>query len=73
MAVKKKVNVSMDSFIDKGADVKANKERGFKYISLRIPSDILSEVDEVVSRKQWNDRTKWIIEAIYEKLRDCCG
>lgn len=68
MAVKKKVNSSIDSFIDKGADVKANKDKSFKNILIRVPTGILNELDTWVQKKPWINRTQWIVEAIHEKL-----
>lgn len=69
MAVKKKVNESINSFIDKGADVKASKKEGFKNILIRIPESVLSELDYVLEKKPWMARTQWIVEAIHEKLK----
>ena len=68
MAVKKKINQSLNSFIDKGADVKATKERGFKNVLIRIPQNFLTEIDEALEKKPWLTRTQWIVEAIHEKL-----
>ena len=68
MAVKKKVNDSINSFIDKGANVKATKERGFKNVLIRIPENFLTEIEEALEKKPWLTRTQWIVEAIHEKL-----
>ncbi len=64
MSVKRNVN----SFIDKGADVKASKEKEFKNILIRVPKSILNELDTWVEKKPWINRTQWIVEAIHEKL-----
>lgn len=69
MAVKKKVICSIDSFIDKGADVKANKDKSFKNILIRIPTGILEELDQWLEKKPWLNRTQLIVEAIHEKLK----
>ena len=68
MSVKKKVNPSIDKFIDKGADVKASKDEKFKNVLIRIPSDLLSQIDEALEEKPWQNRTQWIVDAIDEKL-----
>ena len=68
MAVKKKVNDSINSFIDKGANVKATKERGFKNVLIRIPENFLTEIEEALEKKPWLTRTQWVVEAIHEKL-----
>jgi len=69
MTVKKKVNALMDSFIDKGASVKSNKDRDFKNVLIRIPQKILTEIDELLEKKPWLNRTQLIVEAIHEKLK----
>lgn len=70
MTVRKKINPSIENFIDKGADVKASKEIGFKNILIRVPTGVLMEVDEWLLKKPWINRTQWIVQAIYEKLVD---
>jgi hypothetical protein len=71
MTVKKKIVPSIDSFIGGGADVKSAKDKAFKNILLRVPADILNELDERLEKKPWLNRTQWIVEAIHEKLGDC--
>lgn len=74
MVVKKRANVSMESFIDKGADVKANKEGKFKSILLRLPQEILDDLDAyLLLSKPWLPRTQWIVEAIHERLKKIEG
>jgi hypothetical protein len=68
MAVKKKMSTSMERFIDKGAPVKASKEKEFKNILVRMPASILTKLDEVLEKTPWVNRTQWIVEAIYERL-----
>lgn len=68
MTVKKRVVTSIESFIDKGADVKGAKEKEFKNVLVRIPIEILSELDSIIERKPWTNRTQWIVDAIYEKI-----
>jgi hypothetical protein len=68
MAVKKKVIRSIDSFIDKGADVKSGKGKHFKNVLIRVPIDILNKVDDAISKKPWFTRTQWVVSAIHEKL-----
>ncbi len=69
MSVKKKLNSSVQRFIDKGADVKANEDKGFKNVLIRIPVDVLIQLAEAIERKPWLFRTQWIVEAIHEKLK----
>lgn len=68
MAIKKKISRSMENFIDKGSSVKITKEKGFKNILIRIPVEILNELDRLLEKKTWLNRTQLIIEAIHEKL-----
>ena len=72
MAVKKKVNASMSSFIDKGADVKSKKDEKHQIISLRVPRDLIVSIDEELENNPdlaELDRTKWIVKTIREKLK----
>jgi len=68
MAVKKKVNRSIETFIDKGADVKSGKGKHFKNVLIRVPVDILNQLDDALSKKPWFTRTQWVVSAIHEKL-----
>ena len=72
MAVKKKVSPSIERFIDKGADVKASKDKRFKNILVRMPTSILTQLDSWIENKPWINRTQWIVEAIHEKLKNDC-
>jgi hypothetical protein len=69
MVVKKKIETSVNSFIDKGADVKASKYKEFQNILVRVPIGILNELDSSVEKKPWLTRTQWVVEAINEKLK----
>jgi hypothetical protein len=70
MTVRKKVDNSLQKFIEKGASVKEGKDSDFKNILVRVPFSILMDLDESVRKKPWTTRTQWIIEAIYERLQD---
>ena len=71
MAVKKKITPLMNTFIDKGADVKSNKKsKSFKNILIRVPDDILNQIDKTLEKTIWTSRTHWIIEALLEKLAE---
>lgn len=45
------------------------KKKTWTTLSLRIPSEMLSEVDKKVEARIGMNRTAWILEAIQEKLR----
>ena len=71
MVVKKKLIPSAKSFIDKGADVKPQREvKSFKNILVRIPVSTLNGLDYCVEKKPWMNRTQWILEAIHYKLKN---
>ena len=69
MSVKKRKEPSIDIFIDKGADVKANKSKGFKNVLVRIPNNVLDEISDLIKIKPELNRTLWIVEALREKLK----
>lgn len=68
MVVKKKLSRDVETFIDKGADVKSGKDKHFKKILIRVPTHILNQLDSAVSRKPWFTRTQWVVNVIHEKL-----
>lgn len=69
MSVKRKATSSISNFIDKGAAVKASKEKEFKNILIRVPHTLLSELDALIEKKPWVTRTQWILDSIHEKLK----
>lgn len=69
MSVKKRKESSIDNFIDKGADVKANRSKGFKNVLVRIPNNVLDEISDLIKIKPELNRTLWIVEALREKLK----
>ena len=62
MSVKKQP-IDIDALISKGAPVRADKEE-YTYINLRIPTDMLTEIDQKVKKHRGLKRTGWILEAI---------
>lgn len=61
---------SVDSFIDKGADVKTGRGKEFRNVLVRVPGDILADLDAyLVRNKPWLPRNQWIIEAVHDKLK----
>lgn len=45
------------------------KEKTIQSIKLRIPTDLLEEIDQLVAeRKPSPSRHQWILEALYEKV-----
>lgn len=69
MAVKKKKDTTIESFIDKGASVKASKEKGFKNILISVPLYLLSEIKAALDNDPGLRRNRWIVEAIKAKLK----
>jgi hypothetical protein len=74
MSVKKKIEKkehSLDAikYINEGAQVlqDANLTLEWKSISLRIPSDLLCEVDFFVKKRVGMSRNAWILEALLNK------
>jgi hypothetical protein len=71
MAVKKKISPATENYIDKGADVKSCKDnKSFKNVLIRIPTSILTQLDNIVEKKPWINRTQWIVEAINYKIKN---
>lgn len=65
---------ALKEFIDKGGSVsqgmeESDKDSEVKGLKLRVPLDLLNQVDDAVSRRRpAPSRHQWILEAIYEKL-----
>lgn len=79
MAVKKPVEKliseqDIDTLISRGAPVSEDKKKEFDpkkstHINLRIPKNMLNQVDEVMKKRVGISRIGWILEAIQEKLK----
>lgn len=75
MVVKRKP-INVEEFIERGGagslsvpNQGQNLEEEVKGLKLRLPVDLLSEVDVAVKRRRPSpSRHQWILEAIYEKL-----
>jgi hypothetical protein len=79
MVVKRKP-VNVEEFIQEGGSVpqiavpqpklaERSEEEEVKGLKLRLPTDLLAEIDAAVKRRRPSpSRHQWILEAIYEKL-----
>lgn len=72
----KKELPSIDDIIDRGGEVLADKEdqkKKWTNFTLRIPKDLLEQIDSVLDSRIGISKTGWILEAIQEKLHriDC--
>ena len=61
---------AIDAFIDKGGNAASKKkERAIVPVQLRMPSEMLDEVDAVIeSRPYKQSRHTWLLEAVFEKI-----
>lgn len=61
----------INALINKGgstAETSIKKEEG-KPVLVRVPSDMLKQIDEIVSSKKIKiPRHTWLLEAVFEKL-----
>lgn len=78
MVVNKKIEKNNEigdalEYISKGGEVVADRQKDlateWKTICLRIPMDLLENVDGKVKVRAALTRTAWILEAIQEKLK----
>ena len=70
--VKIKDKVDVDALIDVGAKVKEDhqeRSKKVRMVNLKIPCQMLQQVDKAVQERIYITRTGWIMEAIYEKLK----
>ena len=70
---KVKEEVDVEALIDGGAKVKEdlkNEAKEWTSVNLRISTEMLQEVDEVVKNRVGITRTGWILEAIHKHLRE---
>jgi hypothetical protein len=61
-----------ESFINKGAEVSADKQHNkaqWSNYTLRIRKDISTDIDQAVEQRVGLSKSAWIMEAIQEKLR----
>ncbi len=67
---------NLEKFINKGGSepdvqvpVENKKEDKLQSVKLRVPTDLLEEIDHLVaSRRPSPSRHQWILEALYEKV-----
>lgn len=75
----KKGKVDVDYLISKGAPVKEDEveykdldqvidEKKRCSLNLRVPTQLVKQIDEVLKKRIGISRTGWILEAIQEKL-----
>jgi len=76
MAVRRqlqKEKVNIEALIDRGAPVKGemnhHQDKKWKFINIRIPEEMIEEIDSAISLRVGISRTAWILESIQEKLR----
>lgn len=71
MSVRRKPTVTnVDQFIlAAGADKAQPSDKSIQPVKLRVPDDLLRQIDIAVNqRRPVPSRHQWILEAIYEKL-----
>ncbi len=78
MAVRKRLErqwiqeSEVDALIEKGAKVKEDhiaENKKWAHVNIRIPVDMLKNVDKCVDSRVGITRTGWILEAIHEKIK----
>ncbi len=69
--IEKTKEISKEEIINKGAPVLSDMEDKPKWtsISLRITSQMISEIDAILRDRIGISRNGWILEAIQEKLK----
>ena len=70
MVVRRKPTSVDDFILDAGSDAQNQEaEEQIKSLKLRIPADLLEQIDNSVkSRRPSPSRHQWILEALYQKL-----
>ncbi len=65
--------------LNKGAEVCADKisliersleKQEWSFMTLRIPKDLITRVDEIIKKDPPHSRTSWIINAVRKRLKD---
>lgn len=65
----KKVSKIEKEFIEKKEEVKS--KLATQLVTLRIPENLLEEIDsQVLSRPLKTSRNAWILEVLYDKLKE---
>lgn len=67
MALKRKAEI--EQVINKGGQVKADKEKHWVNFTLRIREDLLVEIERQLEETIGISKTGWILQAIQEKLK----
>lgn len=78
MAVRKPLEkfspINIDALISKGAPVREDnknttEKKDATYINLRVPTNMLDNINEAMNERVGISRNAWILEAIHEKLK----
>lgn len=72
MVRKLEVKSNLEKIIEKGGSVSADKsvdKKEWRNILIRLRSDMIQELDNVLNKRIGLSRNAWILEAIQEKLR----
>ncbi|MFX6357539.1 hypothetical protein ABTF91_20355, partial [Acinetobacter baumannii] len=72
MSVRRKPNSTNnvnDFILAAGSEKEKESDKAIQPVKLRVPDDLLQQIDNAVSRRRpAPSRHQWILEAIYEKL-----
>lgn len=69
MVIKKKVSEeSREKFISKGAGVKKEK-KPWTRICLRIPQEMVDQIDILIEKKVGFNRTSWILKSLETQIK----
>ncbi len=60
----------IEEWINKGGGVQleAPKDSQFKVITLRMPKEILDQIDAIIKENPWLARNTWIVSALKKQL-----
>lgn len=73
MVKKLMIKSNLESIIDKGGSVvadKIKKENKYYFLNLRIHNVLNEKIDEALNDRLGTSKTAWILEAIQEKLKN---
>ncbi len=64
------INKANPEFREKKEEESKPTRENWQTLSLRLPPEVIKQIDESRMKKGWESRNSWILEAIQEKINE---
>jgi len=70
VVIRREIDVQRKKIIEKGGDESRDKNKKWTTICLRIPIEMVLDIDSLIEEKMLPSRTAWILQTLNEKIRE---